>query len=174
MSVFFNSFFRIGSRRILDCVFLKSQVEEYIKIIVVLLSTFILMLSLKGFCVKWRHSSRQLVSFWRHRWPEALAIADDHMARYPPAGLKQPNLDTRHLAEKVAMLARSKVRRAPPTAPPFRLWRSCCGFLCCCGRLPDPCFPTVFIRIYQGSSSFPRTRTRSDTTGCAASSWCMV
>lgn len=31
MSVFFNSSFRIGSRRILDCVFLKSQVEEYIK-----------------------------------------------------------------------------------------------------------------------------------------------
>ena len=65
---------------------------------------------------QWRHSSCQLASFWRHRWPEALAIADDHMARYPPAGLKQPNLDTHHLAEKVAMLVRSKVRHAPPSA----------------------------------------------------------
>mmetsp|Transcript_9431 Transcript_9431/g.28369 ORF Transcript_9431/g.28369 Transcript_9431/m.28369 type:complete len:793 (-) Transcript_9431:419-2797(-) len=44
------------------------------------------------------------------RWPEALAIADDHMANYPPPGLSQPNLDTHHLAEKVAMLVKSNVR----------------------------------------------------------------
>lgn len=46
------------------------------------------------------------------RWPEALAIADDHMANYPPPGLSQPNLDTHHLAEKVAMLVKSNVRYA--------------------------------------------------------------
>lgn len=41
------------------------------------------------------------------RWPDALAMADDHMERYPPRGLKQPNLDTRHLAVKVEALVKA-------------------------------------------------------------------
>lgn len=47
-----------------------------------------------------------------NRWPAALAYADEHMAAYPPDGLAQPNLDTRHLASKVASLVASKIRCA--------------------------------------------------------------
>lgn len=46
------------------------------------------------------------------RWPSALAYADEHMAEYPPKGLAQPNLDTHHLAAKVASLVNSKIRCA--------------------------------------------------------------
>jgi hypothetical protein len=60
-----------------------------------------------------QEASRQsvLTTCWvPHRWPSALGYADEHMAEYPPDGLAQPNLDTHHLAAKVASLVDSKIR----------------------------------------------------------------
>lgn len=48
------------------------------------------------------------------RWPAALAMADDHMALYPPPGLQQPNLDTRYLAVKVDNMLKADVKLATP------------------------------------------------------------
>ena len=50
------------------------------------------------------------------------------MAEYPPDGLAQPNLDTHHLATKVASLVDSKIR-----------CRRAAGFPCCtcCQQLVD-------------------------------------
>lgn len=59
-----------------------------------------------------------------HRWPSALAYADEHMAEYPPDGLAQPNLDTHHLAAKVASLVDSKIRCRSMV---MRRWAVCVG-----------------------------------------------
>jgi protein phosphatase 1G len=66
---------------------------------------------LKGIAINADRAAAQgLPSRPAEKWPSALGYADEHMAEYPPDGLAQPNLDTHHLAAKVASLVDSKIR----------------------------------------------------------------